>query len=41
MNIKETKQIQAVAIFLMMWHHLFGCGKFLILDTNLWGGGER
>ncbi len=38
MNIKETKQIQAVAIFLMMWHHLFGCGKFLILDTNLWGG---
>ncbi len=36
MNTKDTKELQAVAIILMMWHHLFGTGTFLILESSTW-----
>lgn len=34
-TIDKTTYIKAIAILLMMWHHLFGCG-YLVLKENTW-----
>ncbi len=36
MDKVETLQIKGTAIVLMFWHHLFGCGNFLMLPENPW-----
>lgn len=34
MNKEETLEIKGLAIILMFWHHLIGCGSFLLLVEN-------
>lgn len=36
MNKKESLQLKGIAIILLFWHHLFGCGTFLMLEENVW-----
>lgn len=36
MSKKETEQLKGVALILLFWHHLFGCGNVLMLDENKW-----
>lgn len=33
-NKEETLEIKGLAIILMFWHHLIGCGSFLFLTEN-------
>ena len=40
MSKNETVKIKGFAILLMMWHHLFGCGTFLVLESNTWLGSD-
>lgn len=36
MDKKETMQLKGIALMLLFWHHLFGCGSFLMLEENIW-----
>lgn len=33
-NKEETLEVKGLAIILMFWHHLIGCGSFLLLAEN-------
>ena len=36
MNKEESLILKGIAIIMMFWHHLFGCGSFLVLPQNEW-----
>ena len=36
MSKNESLKLKGVAIIMMFWHHLFGCGEFLTLPENTW-----
>ena len=36
MDTKESSCLKGIAIILMFWHHLFGCGSFLTHDMYKW-----
>lgn len=36
MTKKQSDSIKGIALLLMFWHHLFGCGEFLVLQSNRW-----
>lgn len=36
MNKEVTLKLKGIAIIMMVWHHLFGCGDFLVLPENTW-----
>lgn len=36
MSRNDSLKLKGVAIIMMFWHHLFGCGDFLTLPENKW-----
>jgi hypothetical protein len=36
MTKKEISELKGIAIILMFWHHLFGCGNGFVLPENIW-----
>ena len=35
-NKEESLSLKGISIIMMFWHHLFGCGTFLMLPENNW-----
>ena len=36
MNKEDSQKLKGISIIMMFWHHLFGCGSFLVLSENEW-----